>query len=133
MDERRELGRKNLIIYSRVSGRNVGNLLGNLCDLGLKGAMIIREEPQERNTVILLRFDLPDLGRDLFDVEHMDIIARVVYCQPDVYPNFNNIGFEFLEVDSQQKTFIERMMEEYEFNREIPTYPTPPSVLKDKI
>lgn len=65
--------------------------------------MIISEKPQEPNTVIPLRFDLPDLGCGLFDVVSMDIPARVVYCQPDVSPNFNNIGFEFLEVDSQQK------------------------------
>jgi len=133
MYERRELRRKNLIIYSRVSNRNFGNLLGYLCDLSLKGAMIISEKPQDPNTVIPLRFDLPDLGHELFDAGHMDIPARVVYCQPDVSPNFNNIGFEFLEVDSQQKACIERMMEKYEFNREVPTYPTPPSVLKDKI
>lgn len=133
MDERRELARKNLIIYSRVSDRNFGNLLGYLCDLSLKGAMIISEEQEEPNTVIPLRFDLPDMGSDLFEVEHMDITARVVYCQPDVSPSFYNIGFEFLGVDSQQKAFIERMMEKYEFNREIPTYPISPSVLKDKI
>ncbi len=33
MYERSELGRKNLIIYSRVSDRNFDNLLGYLCDL----------------------------------------------------------------------------------------------------
>jgi len=133
MEDRRELARKNLIIYSRVSNRNLGNLLGYLCDLSLKGAMIISEEQQEPNTVIPLRFDLPDMGSDLFEVEHMDITARVVYCQPDVSPNFFNIGIEFLEIGFQQKAFIERMMEKYEFIREIPEYPTPPSVLKDKI
>lgn len=133
MDERRKLPRKYLIIYSRVFERDNGTLLGYLCDLSLKGAMILSEGQQEPNTVIPLRFDLPDIGPSLFEVEQMDIDARVAYCQPDVSPTFNNIGFEFLEVNPEQKSFIERMMEKYEFNREIPTYPIPPSVLKDKI
>jgi hypothetical protein len=131
MDERRKLARKYLIVYSRVFERNFGNLLGYLSDLSLKGAMIISEEQQVPNTVMILRFDLPDKGSDLFGVEHMDIPARIAYCQPDVSPEFYNIGFEFLEVDSQQEVFIEVMMEKYEFNREIPNYPTPPSMLKD--
>jgi hypothetical protein len=129
MDERRKLARKYLAIYSRVFERDFGNLLGYLSDLSLKGAMIISEEQQDPNTVISLRFDLPETNSDLFGVEQMDIPARVAYCQPDVSPNFYNIGFEFLGIDSQQKAIIEGMMEKYEFNREIPNYPTPPSML----
>ncbi|GAB4419172.1 MAG: hypothetical protein Kow002_06610 [Anaerolineales bacterium] len=131
MNERRQLPRKYLIIYSRVFERNFGNLLGYLSDLSVSGAMIISEQEQKPNTVLPLRFDLPDLGADMFEVERMDITARVVYCQPDVSPNFYNIGFEFLEISEQQKTFIEKMMEKYEFNRDVPEYPTPPSMLND--
>lgn len=131
MDERRELVRKNLTIYSCVFERNFGNFLGYLSDLSLKGAMIISEEQQDANTVISLRFDLPDTDNDLFEAERVGITARVAYCQPDVSPNYYNIGFEFLEITPQQKASLERVMEKYEFNREIPKYPTPPSMLKD--
>ena len=132
MVERRKLPRKYLIINSRVFERNFGNLLGYLSDLSMKGAMIISEEKLEPNIVLPLRFDLPDLGTELFEVERMDITARVAYCQPDISPNFFNIGFEFLDVDPQQTAFIERMMDKYEFNRDIPEYPTPPSVLNNE-
>ncbi len=131
MDERRKLPRKYLVVYSRVFEQDQGNLLGYLCDLSLEGAMVLSEGQQDPGTVIMLRFDLPDIGASLFETEQMDINARVVYCQPDVSPTFNNIGFEFLKVTPEQKVYIERMMEKYEFNRDVPDYPTPPSILND--
>ena len=129
LEERRKLPRKYLIIYSRVFERNFGNLLGYLSDLSLKGAMIIGEEELTPNSVMPLRFDLPDLESKSFEVEQMDITARVVYCAPDVSPNFHNIGFEFIEATPEQEVFIKKMMEKYEFNRDVPDYPTPPSMM----
>ena len=61
MDERRKLDRKYLIVYSRVFERNLGRMLGYLGDLSLSGAMIISEQAQTVNSVLPLRFDLPDL------------------------------------------------------------------------
>jgi len=129
MDERRKLDRKYLIVYSRVFERNLGNMLGYLGDLSLSGVMIISEQPQTVNNVVPLRFDLPDLH--LFKTGHLDIVARVAHCDPDINPAFYNIGFEFLDVTPEQKEILEKMMNAYEFKREIPNYPTPPSMLND--
>ena len=38
--------------------------------------------------------------------------------------------FEFLDVTSEQKEVIEKMMDAYEFRREIPNYPTHPSSMQ---
>lgn len=130
MDERRKLDRKYLIVYSRVFERNLGKMLGYLGDLSLKGAMIISEQAQTINSVVPLRFDLPDF--QLFSTSQLDISARVAHCEPDINPAFYNIGFEFLGVTPEQKVVIEKMMEAYEFRREIPNYPTPPSALEDQ-
>jgi len=129
MDERRTLDRKYLIIYSRVFERNLGKMLGYLGDLSLLGAMIISEQPQKLNSILPLRFDLPDLH--LFNVSHLDISARVAHCDPDINPAFYNIGFEFSEVTPEQTEILEKMMDTYEFRREIPNYPTHPSQLND--
>jgi len=129
MDERRVLDRKYLIVYSRVFERNLGKMLGYLGDLSLSGAMIISEQPQTIDSMIPLRFDLPDL--QLFGADHLDISARVAHCDPDINPAFYNIGFEFLEIASEQKEILEKMMDTYEFRREIPNYPIHPSNLQD--
>ena len=131
MDERRQLERKYLIVYSRVFERKLGKMLGYLGDLSMSGAMIISEHPQTINSVLSLRFDLPDL--QLFSVGQLDIAARVAHCEPDINPAFYNIGFQFLDVTKEQKTIIEKMMDAYEFRREIPNYPPPPSSLQGDV
>ena len=131
MDERRKLDRKYLIVYSRVFERNLGRMLGYLGDLSQSGAMIISEQAQTVNSVLPLRFDLPDLN--LFKASQLDISARVAHCEPDINPAFYNIGFEFLEVTPGQKEIIEKMMEAYEFRRELPNYPISPSSLQDNL
>ena len=128
MDERRKLDRKYLIVYSRVFERNLGKMLGYLGDLSPSGAMIISEQPQTINSVLPLRFDLPDLH--LFKTGQLDIAARVAHCDPDINPAFYNIGFEFLDVTPEEKAVIEKMMDAYEFRRELPNYPIPPSALQ---
>lgn len=129
MEEQRKLERKYLIVYSRVFERNLGKMLGYLGDLSLSGAMIISEQVQTVNSVLPLRFDLPDLH--LFNADHLDISARVAHCDPDINPAFYNIGFEFLDPSPEEKEVIEKMMETYEFRREIPNYPTHPSNLEE--
>lgn len=129
MEERRSLERKYLIVYSRVFERNMGKMLGYLGDLSLSGAMIISEQAQTVNSVLPLRFDLPDMH--IFSADHLDISARVAHCDPDINPAFYNIGFEFLDVEPEQKEIIKRMMDAYEFRREIPNYPTHPSTFQN--
>jgi hypothetical protein len=129
MEERRKLDRKYLIVYSRVFERNLGKMLGYLGDLSLSGAMIISEQKQTIDSVLPLRFDLPDMN--LFKDNHLDIAARVAHCEPDINPAFYNIGFEFLDVPPEQEAIIEKMMDAYEFRREIPNYPIPPSAMQD--
>ena len=128
MDERRKLERKYLIVYSRVFERNLGRMLGYLGDLSLSGAMIISEKAQTVNSVLPLRFDLPDL--QLFSVGQLDVAARVAHCDPDINPAFYNIGFEFIDLSPKQKEIVEKMMDAYEFRREYPNYPPSPSSLQ---
>lgn len=124
MDEKRKLARKHLIIYSRVFERNLGKMLGYLSDLSPIGAMIISEQPQEVDVVLPLRFDLPGTG--LFTANKLDLDARVVRCDPDINPAFYNIGFEFQEIKPEQLPIIERLMETYEFRRNVGRYPEVP-------
>lgn len=116
MDERRQLPRKYLIIFSRVFERTLGKLLGYLSDLSESGGMIISEEPLTVGTTITLRFDLPD--PKVFHAHNLYIDARVARCDADLSPAFYDIGLEFLDVSPEKLIVIQRMMEVYEFHRD---------------
>ncbi len=127
MDERRKMPRKYLIIYSRVFNRGSGQLLGYLADMSKAGAMVISDDAMPAETLIPLRIDLPP--NQQFTVDHIDLIGRVAWCQPDLDPSFYNIGLEFIEPNEEQNAIIQVMIAEYEFRRELPDYPTSPSML----
>jgi Tfp pilus assembly protein PilZ len=126
--ERRKIPRKYLVIYSRVFDRNSGQVLGYLSDLTNGGAMIISDDPIALNIDISLRFDLPD--PPLFSTDHINLDARVAWCQPDIDPAFYNIGFAFKQVNPDQARIIVEMIDAYEFRRDMPNYPTAPSSLE---
>ena len=122
MKERRKLERKNLVAYTQVFDLYGGNLLGYLGDLTVSGAMIISEKPMQTETEITLAIELPELP-DIKAVR-MSLLARVAWCQQDLSPQYHNIGFEFKEIIPEQKKLIESIIENYEFRRDVPQYPT---------
>ena len=128
MQERRKEQRKNLMAYTQVFNLNGGLLLGYLGDLNLHGAMVISDKPMAENTELTLAIELPELPN--INASRITVPARVVWCQQDISPEYFNVGFEFKEVTSQQKTVIEAIMENYEFRRDIPNYPIKPSAGK---
>lgn len=128
MQERRKISRKYLAIYSRVFDRTTGRVLGYLSDLTSGGAMIISDTSTTEGQDISLRFDLPDPS--LFSTDHLNIEARIVWCQPDIDPAFFNIGFEFTEISPAQAKTIDEMIGAYEFRRDGPTYPPPPTEIR---
>lgn len=116
MDDRRRIPRRYLIIYSRVFDQTLGKLLGYLSDLSESGAMIISEEPMTVDSVVPLRFDLPD--PKIFQTHNLMITARVAHCVTDISPDFYDIGLEFLEVTQEKKNVLLKMMDVYEFRRD---------------
>ncbi len=121
MRERRKQPRKNLSAYSQVFDLYGGSLLGYLADLTSLGAMVIGEKTLEVGREITLQFEVPEL--EGVAIKKLTLPARVIWCQPDLSPEFQNIGFEFLKVDDEQQKVIQAIMETYEFRREIPEYP----------
>ena len=131
MDDRRKIPRKYLMVYSRVFDRVSGKVLGYLSDMNQLGAMIISDDPMVEGTPISLRFDLPD--PPLFSTDHLNIEARIAWCQPDIDPAFYNIGFQFNSITEEQSRIIDDMIVAYEFRRDIPHYPPSPSSLLDEM
>ena len=122
MQERRKQERKNLVAYTQVFDLYGGNLLGYLGDLTVSGAMIISERPMKPDTEISLAIELPELPE--IKAVRMSLAARVAWCQQDLSPQYFNIGFEFKQVSPEHKKLIETIIENYQFRRDVPKYPT---------
>ncbi|HNK63278.1 MAG TPA: PilZ domain-containing protein [Anaerolineales bacterium] len=124
MKERRKQERKNLVAYTQVFDLFDGVLIGYLGDLSLQGAMAICEKSIQPDTSITIGIDIPELP----DVRatRMSLSSRVAWCEPDLSPQFYNIGFEFKEITPQQKQLIETIIQHYEFRRGAQSFPPAP-------
>ncbi len=126
MQERRKQPRKNLMSYSQVFDLYEGRLIGYLGDLNLLGAMIIGEQELRVDATFTISVQLPELPNT--SATRLALPARVAWCQPDLSPEFYNMGLEFTLVTDDQKPIIEAVMEHYEFRRDAPNYPPRPEV-----
>ncbi len=126
MKERRKRARTSLMSYSQVFDLHGGGLLGYLSDLTEGGAMVIGRKPVEVGTSLTLQLEVPELAG--VKMERLTLEARVVWCQPDISPEFLNLGFEFKHVRPEQIPILRGIMEAYEFSRNVPRYPVRPPV-----
>jgi hypothetical protein len=124
MQERRKQPRKDLMSYSQVFDLQGGKLIGYLGDLNLLGAMVIGDEPLEVNTQLTISIQLPELPG--VNASRMVLPVRVAYCQKDLSPEYFNIGLEFDLVTDDQKKVILAVIDNYEFRRQPPNYPSHP-------
>ena len=128
MQERRKEPRKNLMAYTQVFDLYGGYLIGTLGDLTLTGAMVISERTMDENTELTLAVELPELPE--VSVTRVTFSARVVWCQPDLSPEYFNIGFEFKKVPPEDQKVVQAIIDNYEFRRDSPNYPIKPSPAK---
>ena len=126
MQERRKQPRKNLMSYSQVFDLYAGRLVGYLGDLNLLGAMVIGDQPMNVGENLTVSIQLPELPETA--VTRLALPVRVAWCQPDLSPEFFNLGLEFTLVTEEQQRIIEAVMENYEFRRDTPNYPPRPEV-----
>jgi hypothetical protein len=120
MDERRKEERKSLMAYTPVYDLYNGTLLGHLGDLSFMGLMVIGDKSVAENAEITLAIELPELP--MIAAKRMTLLARTVWVQPDISPEYFSIGFEFKEVTEEQKKIITAIIENYEFRREPQNY-----------
>jgi Tfp pilus assembly protein PilZ len=128
MQDRRKLPRKDIMSYSQVFDLARGKLIGYLGDLTLIGAMIIGDEPLKVEEKLTISIQLPELPK--INATRLALPVRVVWCHPDLSPEYFNIGVEFELVTDEQKKIIEAVIENYEFRRQHPNYPPHPTGLE---
>jgi len=128
MQDRRKLPRKDLMSYSQVFDLSEGKLIGYLGDLTPIGAMIISDETRKVADRLTISIQLPELPK--INATQLTLPVRVVWCHQDLSPEYFNIGLEFESVTGEQKKIIEAVIENYEFRRQPPNYPTHPTELE---
>jgi Tfp pilus assembly protein PilZ len=111
--------------YSQVYDLTQGKLIGYLGDLNLMGAMVIGDERLNVADKMTISIQLPELPK--VNATRLVVPVRVVWCHPDLSPEYFNIGLEFELVTDEQKKIIEAVIENYEFRRHPPNYPPRPS------
>ena len=112
MADKRKFPRRDLIFYSRVSDGKSGRALGYLINITPQGAMILSEKLQDVDLEVELHIELPE---GLSNLREMVIPARSRWCQPDINPEFYDVGFMFLEISKEYTELILKMVEEYGF------------------
>ena len=130
MQDRRKQPRKDLMSYSQVFDMNGGALIGYLADITLLGAMIISDQEMETDRNVTVQIQLPEL--ESFSDDSIIIPARSVWCRQDLSPEYFNVGVEFKELTDEQKKIITAVIENYEFRRQTPNYPTHPNELNEE-
>ena len=128
MPERRKLPRKDIMSYSQVFDLSQGKLIGYLGDLTLSGAMIIGDESLKMEENLNISIQLPELPK--INDTRLVLPVRVVWCHPDLSPEYFNIGVEFDQINDEQKKIIEAVIDNYEFRRQHPDYPPRPAELE---
>ena len=125
MQDRRKLPRKDLMSYSQVFDLSRGKLIGYLGDLTLIGAMVIGDEPLNVDDKLTISIQLPELPK--INASRLTLPVHVVRCHQDISPEYFNIGVEFEVVSDEEKEIIEAVLDNYEFRRQPPNYPTHPT------
>ena len=128
MQDRRRLPRKDIMSYSQVFDLSRGKLIGYLGDLNLIGAMIIGDEPLKMDEKLTISVQLPELPK--INATRLALPVHIVWCHPDLSPEYFNIGVEFEVVTDEQRGIIEAVIENYEFRRQHPNYPPHPTELE---
>jgi hypothetical protein len=119
MNEQRKNERKKLIAFTPVYDCQRNILLGYLGDLSLQGAMLIGKKPLEINKQIILAIGFPETPQ--FPARRATIPARVAWCRQEQNPQYFNVGFEFLEIDQENKAAIKAIMDRYRFRYKVPS------------
>lgn len=127
MQERRKQPRKDLMSYSQVFDYHGGYLIGYLGDINLLGAMVISDREVTTDRDISVQIQLPEL--EGISESNITIPGRIAWCHQDISPEYFNVGIEFKEITEEQKKIIEAVIENYEFRRQSPNYPTHPNEL----
>ena len=114
MSNQRKEPRKKLVAFTPVYDLPHKALLGYVGDLTPQGVMVIGEKQVEVGKHFTLGIKFPD-SRSGTQAVHVIFSARVAWCRQDKSPQQFNIGFEFIDVTTENAKVIEAVLARYQF------------------
>lgn len=111
--DRRIQQRRHIVYYLKVYDLDSGELVGRLVDVTVTGIHVISETPLEPGVELTLVLYLPD---EILRRETVIMPSRLLWCRPDVNPDYWGMGFEFLGIGSADATILESLIQEYAFD-----------------
>jgi hypothetical protein len=112
MKDKRRLPRKQANFYLKVYDRQQERLAGNLRDITESGLKIKSSKPLETGTVFNFGLSLPDA---LAGEIPISFEARSIWCSKNQDTDLFDIGFELINLSSQNREAINKSTDSYLF------------------
>ena len=110
MSDKRKLERIPLIYYLVVIDRNTTKKVGYLVDITTEGAMILTENPVEKDRVMQLAVEVPKEDFSGKNIEFDAVCVRSIF---DSELGFYDSGFTFLKISQECIDEISTLIEKF--------------------
>ena len=114
LDKRKE-PRKKLMAFTPVYMLHPRTLLGYLEDLTVRGARVVGDVVLDEGKLVDLSIQFPE-GTPNLPAPAFTIRAQVARVHTDE-TQFENLGFEFVDVTEEQAAILELVIQRYEFKK----------------
>ena len=108
--ENRTVERRHLVFYLRVFDQHGRGIIGHLTDISTAGLMLVSEREIDQEEVFDVRLILP---KEVQGRTELQLKIRCIWCRPDPIPEFHVAGFNFVELDLEQKKLIDALVAEF--------------------
>jgi hypothetical protein len=112
MQDRRKYPRKDLLLFANVYDSKSGKIVGTLLNITLDGAMVLSESQIDANNTMELHIKLPD---NFVQKNELVFTANSRWCGPDINPEFYDVGYQFANVNDEDRQIIQTIIEKYGF------------------
>ena len=112
MTDKRILRRKESLFYLKIVDSSSGELIGRLVDITADGFKLVSRQAIELNKEFNLVLELPEP----FDGDNkMTFKATSLHIKKDINPDYNDTGFQFLDLSKENLKKISLLMKKYIF------------------
>ena len=108
--ENRTVERRRLVFYLRVFDQDSRQIIGHLTDISTAGIMLVSKRKIKKDTVYNARLILP---KEVSGRTELQLKISCIWCRPDPIPEFHVAGFQFVEIDLEQKKLIDALTREF--------------------
>jgi hypothetical protein len=106
MEDRRQWERSPASFYAEIRRGDTGQILGHLGDISIRGLLMIGSVPLTVGDRLPLQIELP---RDAGPMKYLEVRAQVCWSQPDLNPDLNASGLEFLRGGTADLAVVETL------------------------